>query len=408
MTIRQLRSTAPAGRLWICLWLIALLAAGSARAQQSSADAVDDPQFRELIRSLRLMQLREIEAAQDAVELHVEAARILRGLDPQLLGGPAVAAAVRTLADNSLALAVVLLSPIGTKTYTAWAAYDGLLERTLADLEAVLASLEGQGVARDALARVRSDLLAARQLTSTFESDWATYGEALRQAELAGIIPGGTFDPANRSWRLSPSPDLGTANDGERAAEVGTAILPSANAGGGANQDAVTTSSGGGVPTGWTVGASDAGFPAASAMNLNAESSAKLSSLTIACNVDGTLRYEIAGGHEFSELSITYGEDQRAFVAVENGTVVGTQALRLSDSLRLAHEWASKSGEQRIIITSVDDPTIVAALPTASYYEARGRVLDACQPHDAPVEESNGRATPGAIAPIPYPRPVNR
>jgi hypothetical protein len=256
---------------------------------------------------------------------------------------------------------------------------------------------------------VRESQLETESLFDGLNDSWTQYEHALRLAELDGTLPVGTFDPASRRWgfphaapstapndmtRLPPLPQEGPSAAAQLTQEGG--VAPNATASSPASEA-------------WVVTTDRNGLPAATANNVDDESRERLTSITIGCNSDGTLRYRVEGSEALREIAVVFGNDQRAFVAVENGTIVGNQALRMSDSLRLAYEWAETEQSSTMAIGTPNDPSLKAAMPVANYFESRGVVLNGCSPYEEASETpATSAASNGLIAPTPFPRPRDR
>jgi len=306
--------------------------------------------------------------------------------------------------------------------------------------------------------------MQTEDLAVALRNGWSRYGETLTTAEIAGMLRPGSFDPAGRSWRLQtpalvdgpPAASELNFESGADAAEVyGTIGLEApapivAPPGGGGQEPgpagrsqaepqpgAVATAPerlSAGDPLAlaedaasrqsslWVVTTDDAGRATATSGNANASSAKGIKSLEIGCNSNGTLRYYFAAADEFPEYWIYANETEHATVRAESNAVSGGEALKMSDTLRLAFEWATRDPAKNgpIVISPGDELDLRAEFPIAGYIEARGKVLDACEPWEeeaGPGGEapSNGESPPATaspprplVAPVPHPRPKNR
>lgn len=362
-----------------------------------------------LVEQLESVQQANLALARKIAAIQVASAETMRKAinDGQLPSTLSDDAAV--IADNAATLAVISLAPIGTRAEATGDTYLRLLRQNVSQLDELISRSADPG-ALSVLRAVRESQLETESLFAGLEDSWTQYQHALRLAELDGTLPVGTFDPASRRWafphsapqtapndmtRLPPLPREGTSAAAQLTEE--SDVAPNSTASSSASEA-------------WVVTTDRNGLPAATANNVDDESRERLTSITIGCNFDGTLRYRVEGSEALREIAVVFGDNQRAFVAVENGAIVGSQALRMSDSLRLAYEWAEAEQSSTMAIGTPNDPSLTAAMPVANYYQARGAVLDSCLPYDeeAIATPATSDSNDEPVAPIPFPRPPDR
>jgi hypothetical protein len=171
----------------------------------------------------------------------------------------------------------------------------------------------------------------------------------------------------------------------------------------------------------WVVSLAD-GRASASVKNRNVETAEQISALHITCNPNGTLRYTIYATGENDEYLVFMDDKNSATILAVTNIISGNEALRMSYTLRFAYEWAMKDQPERAIVVSAKKSGVRAEFPATGFLEARGKVLDTCEPWDdgtAEVQpggaESTGNAadesapsaesSPAEAAPIPHIRP---
>ena len=193
----------------------------------------------------------------------------------------------------------------------------------------------------------------------------------------------------------------------------------------------------------WTVGV-EGGRPVAIAKGLGEPDSTPIRELRIGCSPNGTLRYTVVTDTAAEQFYVFVDGTRGAEVGADGGRITGNEAIRMSDALRLAFEVATGTSGTfgRIAIAPSEVLDRPAYLPVLGYLEARGSVLDGCEPYPAeedivaedvihspptgalvPDPASEPAATSAdesepilvdsqgdgeAVAPIPYPRPTRR
>ena len=367
-------------------------AAGPLAAQE--AEERSTTEVRELVEQLKQVQRANFELAQELADIQMAAATdLLAAAADGRLSSADHARLAERFANDAFVLASVPLAPIGTRGEAVSDALVALQRQLIERVDRALSGL-GDPVATTVFEAFRDAQRVAEARAAQLEDGWTRYGDLMRLAELRGRLPVGSYDPMSRRWSLGSDEErLAGAAAGQSSSPEADRLAPGA------------------LPSlgGWIIDSDVNGFPAAVGAD-TADDSGGISSVTIRCNSDGTLRYDIDAATTLSQITVTFGADERAFVAVDRGAIVGAQALRMSDALRLAHESAAGTGRTAMIIRS-EDPPAQASLPLANYFEARGAVLDACLPHERGVEEPSSPArldVPTGDAPIPKPRPANR
>jgi hypothetical protein len=357
--------------------------------------------------------------------------RAAAGLQTVLNDGLVADEAQRKLADtfidNALTLASIMLSPMATQNVAAGETFIRLLRSNIAMLESARPTARQNADLAGALEKYSVLQAQSEDLAVALANGWTRYGEVVRTAQLTDLIRPGSFDAVNRNWALA-NPNAGAATaapvaeeDAEASAmpvpaltgnppaaiaeapadkapvadipqleaPVATATVPTAEVTGTtgparldatAPLDVANLKDGVGTIGDWVIEEDLPGLLMATSKNINEATFDAITSVTIACGDNGTLIYQINAKANSTTYSV-YSDDvlTRTVQAVEN-IISGPEAMAMSDTLRLAYEWAQKVPEEhrRLTVSAVDDNEIPAQLSPLGYLEARGKVLDAC------------------------------
>lgn len=470
--------------------VVALAAPGQAQAPGAARE--------EFFTDLQQLQDANLGIARQMSEIQRRAAALLEAAWVKAASGDtAQEEALTALVANALTLASVVLAPVATRDVAAGDVFSSLLEQNMALAAKVEPLFRGDPGLAEALAQYNVMQVQTQDLGLALRNGWSRYGRAVADAEAAGLLAPGSFDPDARDWsialpdlavadipvepaageeRLAPDvsaldapafavepPDEITAaaeREAERLAEAAPAIAPAAEAGA-AHPAALVASArppaGEALalvdpvappatqpvtqPAAWLVMIGDNARAVAKAPNGNAATTGSIRGLQIGCHPNGTLRYVFEADREIGEFLVFANDERSATIRASGNMVAGSEAIRMSDVLRLAFEWASDAGENaHIMVAAADEPDNRAYFPVSGYLEARGRVLDGCLPWDegddplaasaAPpaatiaAEPAPAEAEPAAaeiaapveaqptatepVAPVPRPRPAGR
>lgn len=499
-------------RRFLFAGLIGLVVASPVVAQDASRAAVDG-----LFVELRQLQDANIGIARQMADTQRRAAVVL---ETALAKSGSHTAAHREIIESFIAnartLAAVVLAPIATQDVAAADAFARLLEENIALVRRAQPALSIDDELSEAVEQYAAMQMQTQDLGFALMNGWNRYGRAVSEAEAAGLLPVGSFDPAARDWTIkSPDSAIATASAAaeatmaaeaeaepvigeEKPVDVAVAepppatpaplVLPDlpeptvapqplpvaeaeppepepvaeaepppetpapeapASSVETASIDPVAEPESGAesdrLPAGqplslaepgdpaavppamWMVAIDDSARAVATAGNANPETATRIKSMRIGCHPNGTLRYIFDTDGEIVDYLIFADDEQSAEVRAQDNIIAGDAAIRMSDVLRLAFEYAESRVGGRITIANADAPAERAYFPVAGYLEARGRVLDGCLPWQEAEETAQGDADPAAaveaesapaadatpsggeiVAPIPRPRPANR
>ena len=432
--------------------ILAAAMLGGASAQEVTSPRTLDEVF------VKLGQLQDanLGIARQMSETQRRAAAIIQAtLDDGQISSPTHREIGKAFISNALTLASIVLAPVATQEVAAGDQFMSLLRRNLIMIENARPLVAQDADLAAAMKQYSVLQMQTQDLAVALRNGWNRYGETLTTAEVSGMLRPGSFDPAGKSWSLQLPPlvkepvatsDL-TFESGADAADVYGEIglqevapgepsparpaaqpeapLPALGGATAPQSEPIVTAPaspgvGGGAPiSGWTVTTDEGGRVAAVAANIDAGTADRIKLLQISCHPNGTLRYFFDAADEFPEYFVYANQTDRATVRAASNTVSGGEALKMSDTLRLAFEWATRDpgSNGRLVISPGDEADVRAQFSVEGYIEARGKVLDACQPWeeepgavgDALPGGESPRGAPAELrAPVPYPRPRNR
>jgi hypothetical protein len=311
-----------------------------------------------------------------------------------------------------------------------------LLRSNIAMLERARPAVRANADLGGALEKYSVLQAQTEDLLVALANGWSRYGEVVRTAELAGMIRPGSFDSVDGSWTLSspdakvavnepaevseeaatpmPEPALSGTPRGPALAEPETAAVapapepavePQVTGSAPARLDATgplalaeINADGSGKIGDWTIAADGTGLFVASSPNINADTTDRIASLTIACGENGMLYYQVAAAADYGSYAVYSDDALSRSISAEANIIKGADASALSDTLRLGYEWAGRDPDKkrRLTVAAVDDDEIPAQFSPSGYMEARGKVLDACV--QGIVAQAMGTANPAEPA----------
>jgi len=443
-------------------------------AQEVTAPATVEELFGKLVQ----LQEANLGIARQIAETQLRAADAIQvALDEGGVEDAALKKLGQAFIDNARTLASVVLVPMGTENVSAGETLQRLLRANIAMFERSRGAARSNPDLASAFEKYSVLQTQSQDLLVALANGWHRYGEVVRTAEIAGMIRAGSFDSGDATWTLV-NPDLQAAAAATAAPEPeareqapveptpvpalsGTPRGPSGEAAQPAAAEPVPATlpqppaeplpditgttgparldstgplaladikpDGSGKIGDWTIEADGTGLFIASSSNLNEGTADRIAGVTIACGENGMLYYQFAARTDYPSW-VVYSDDALSrTVSAETNIVKGADASALSDTMRLAFDWAGRDPDRkrRITVAAVDDDEVPAQFSPSGYMEARGRVLDACVQgivskamSDTPVTQTAAAAVPesqlppgavikpGLIAPTPKQRPA--
>jgi hypothetical protein len=405
---------------------------------------------------LRQLQQTNLDIAGQMSEIQRRAAALLEatragGAD----GDPLRQEIIDALIANALTLASIVLAPVATQD-AADDAFLRLLEQNLGVVSESQPLFDQDTRLAQAVEQYALMQAQTQDLGLALRDGWDRYAEAVAKAETAGLLPAGGFDRSARTWAIKrPSVEAGfAARAGNTAAaadeprlepetsaldhsifgavpdaEVAAALAreaerlaarapeadsvsapsiedsaPEASTSTDTPMQVETTLQA--PPATWMVMIGDNARAVAKAPNANAATTDRIRSLQIGCHPNGTLRYIFETDRTISEYLVYANKEQHAAIRAQDNIVSGSEAIHMSDVLRLAFEWATSTTDTdaHIMVAAGDDPEALAYFPVPGYLDARGRVLDGCLPWQddgAGTPSTSAVTTPELTAPTP-------
>lgn len=112
----------------------------------------------------------------------------------------------KTFIDNALTLASIMLTPMATQDVTAGGSFVRLLRSNISMLEGIRAAARKNADLAGALEKYSVLQSQSEDLAVALSNGWTRYGDAIRTAQVTGIIRPGAFDAVAKTWTLA-SPD---------------------------------------------------------------------------------------------------------------------------------------------------------------------------------------------------------